>query len=123
MISLMIGGASIALLIFALVDVIRSDSYTFKYLDKLTWIFIVVLLPLVGSILWFAIGRVYSPSPAATQYDGPPGPPRAAARPLAPTEEEEQAAIENEIAFHENEARIRRLEAELKARRAKGEEA
>jgi hypothetical protein len=39
------------------------------------------------------------------------------------TAEEEQAAIEKEIAFHENEARIRRLEAELRAKRERGDTA
>jgi hypothetical protein len=115
MFSIAVGAASLALLVFALVDVIRS--YSFKNLDKLTWVFIVVLLPLVGSILWFVLGKVYEERPSA-RFIAPERP-----EPAPMTPEEEQAAIEREIAFHENEARIRRLEADLRAKRERGDTA
>ncbi|MGO2745301.1 PLDc N-terminal domain-containing protein [Microbacterium sp.] len=48
-----------ALTIAALIDVImRADSQV-KRMPKMVWIIIVILLPLIGSLLWFALGREY----------------------------------------------------------------
>lgn len=49
----------IALMIGALIDIITRDDSQVKYLPKMVWIILVVLLPLIGSILWFALGREY----------------------------------------------------------------
>jgi Phospholipase_D-nuclease N-terminal len=46
-----------ALWIFCLVDVITSIEGTTRNLPKMGWIFIVLLLPLVGSVLWLVAGR------------------------------------------------------------------
>lgn len=50
----------IALMIGALIDVITRDDSQVKYLPKMVWIIIVILLPLIGSVLWFTIGREYA---------------------------------------------------------------
>ena len=50
----------IALMIGALIDVITRDDSQVKYLPKMVWVIIVILLPLIGSALWFALGREYS---------------------------------------------------------------
>ncbi len=52
----------IALMIFALIDLITRDDSQVKYLPKMVWIIIVILLPLIGSALWFALGREYGGS-------------------------------------------------------------
>ncbi|MDQ0642288.1 PLDc N-terminal domain-containing protein [Microbacterium murale] len=49
----------IALMIIALIDIIKRDDSQVKYLPKMVWIIIVILLPLIGSALWFALGREY----------------------------------------------------------------
>ncbi|GGF22966.1 PLDc N-terminal domain-containing protein [Echinicola rosea] len=41
--------------ILTIIDVVRSKFHTDT--DKVIWVLIVVLLPLVGSVLWFLIGR------------------------------------------------------------------
>ncbi len=51
---------TIALMVFALVDIIRRDDSQVRFLPKLVWLLLVVLLPLLGSALWFAIGREYA---------------------------------------------------------------
>lgn len=53
---------TVALMIVALVDIIRRDDAAVRFLPKLAWIIIVILLPLIGSILWFAIGRDWGDS-------------------------------------------------------------
>jgi hypothetical protein len=50
----------IAVMIGALVDIIKRDDSQVKFLPKMAWIIIVILLPLIGSLLWFALGREYS---------------------------------------------------------------
>ncbi|WEK60414.1 MAG: PLD nuclease N-terminal domain-containing protein [Candidatus Microbacterium colombiense] len=49
----------IALMIGALIDIITRDDSQVKHLPKMVWIIIVILLPLVGSLLWFGLGREY----------------------------------------------------------------
>ena len=43
----------VVLLIWALVDILKSE---FTGSNKLIWVLVVILLPLLGSILYFAIG-------------------------------------------------------------------
>ncbi|PRB16500.1 PLD nuclease N-terminal domain-containing protein [Microbacterium sp. MYb62] len=70
----------IALMIGALVDIFTRDSSLVKYLPKLAWIVIVILLPLVGALLWFALGREYGESGIQIPRM------RRAERPTAPTD-------------------------------------
>jgi hypothetical protein len=114
MIQLLLTVGSLALMIFALVDVITSDSWKFRYLDKVSWVFIVILLPLIGSILWLIVGK----QPTESQDRGTFGDPRRYESTVSQqSPQDDAAAVEREIEFHEREARIRRLEAELKAKR------
>ncbi|MFJ4046796.1 PLDc N-terminal domain-containing protein [Microbacterium sp. NPDC089987] len=50
---------TIALMVFALVDIIRRDDGQVRFMPKFVWLLLVVLLPLLGSVLWFALGREY----------------------------------------------------------------
>ncbi|MEY9851499.1 hypothetical protein ABH923_001177 [Leifsonia sp. EB41] len=104
--------------VVALIDIILRDSSQVKHLPKVAWIFIVILLPLIGGVLWFAVGREYSGAGyRGAGYRHPRGTydvreqATPAARPLST--EEQLAALEREI---END-RIRQLEAELRTRR------
>jgi hypothetical protein len=42
------------LLLFALIDLLRSN---FKGYDKLVWALVVIFIPVIGAILYFVIGR------------------------------------------------------------------
>ncbi len=130
----------LALVVGALVDIITSEQWRIKHLPKAFWIIIVILMPLIGSVLWFAIGREYTrpidrggfgdprrreqPAPIVSDsvshaslpgssilgYSGRDG--------SGPsTTERELAALEREIAAYEKADRIRHLEEELRARR------
>ncbi|MFF9561742.1 PLD nuclease N-terminal domain-containing protein [Leifsonia sp. NPDC014704] len=117
------------LFVFALVDIILRPSEQVRHLPKLAWVFVVILLPLIGSILWFAIGREYDASSGRRRTLRMPtvhAEPTAAAprRDLAPNSTEAQlAALEREIAEAERDQRIRRLEEELRRRTDAGETA
>jgi hypothetical protein len=49
----------LALMIGALIDLITRDNSQVKHLPKMVWIILVVVLPLIGSVLWFLLGREY----------------------------------------------------------------
>lgn len=105
-----------ALVIAALVDIITRQDGQAQHLPKLVWILLVVLLPVIGSILWFAVGREYSTPVNLGSF----GDPRRREDPdsfRGTTTEQELAALDREIAFHEKQAEIDRLEAKLHARR------
>ncbi|MBB5632543.1 hypothetical protein BKA04_000766 [Cryobacterium mesophilum] len=124
------------LMIGALVDLITIDPSRVKHLPKFGWIIIAILLPLIGSILWFVIGREY----VQVVDRGGFGDPRRREQSTAPTmdfgraaradrmadsgdTEAQLAALNREIAAHERAERIRHLEEELEAkRREKGSE-
>jgi Phospholipase_D-nuclease N-terminal len=99
-------------IIFVLVDIITKENWQIKNLPKVTWVFIVIFLPLIGAILWFALGREWD-SPKETISFGDP---RRRENSTAPAERTDLENIDLEIAFHEKQARIRRLEAEIAER-------
>jgi hypothetical protein len=113
-------GLGLVLVIFALADVIAGDGSHIKNLDKLTWVFVIILLPVIGSILWFIVGREWG---GASRHDlgsfGSPQRAQAAGFTELSTTERELAALEAEIAFHEKQDRVRKLEAELEAKRSR----
>jgi len=110
----------IVLVVGALVDIVTRPDGQVKHLPKTVWVLLVVLLPMIGSIVWFVAGREYA-TPVPLGSFGDPrrrAAPSTAQRPL--TTEEELAALDREIAFHEKQDRIARLEAEAEARRKLG---
>jgi hypothetical protein len=112
---LVLPGLGLLLMVFALVDIIRADRWSIRHLDKSLWIIIVILLPLIGSVLWFAIGRDYDRSIDLGSFGDPRR--RDVLPPVESTTERELAALDREIERQEQDDRIRRLEAELRARR------
>lgn len=115
----------VMLMVGALVDMITLDASRVKYLPKMAWIIIVILIPLVGGILWFLVGREYLPRAdrsggAVHRPWAQPGHSRNHPSDLSVRDAEaELAALDREIAEHERAERIRRLEAELEEKRRK----
>lgn len=111
---------TLLLMIGALADIITRDQSQVRHLPKLVWIILVILIPLVGSILWFVVGHEY----AAPADRGTFGDPRRWEKPepVARDTAAELAALEREIEANEKSDRIRKLEAELEQkRRSKGD--
>jgi len=119
----------LVLLIAALADIITRPDWQVLHLPKIVWVLLVILIPLVGSILWFAIGREYvgrggtsaAPAPhaagAATPDARPAGlPPRSRL-----STEQQLEELEKEFAYYEAQERIRQLEAEIEERRKRSE--
>ena len=122
---LVISLAVLVLVVAALVDIITRPEESVNHLPKVGWVILVVVLPLIGSIVWFAVGHEYS-----TPVDrGTFGDPRRrgeqsrssdADNALGSTEEQ-LARLDREIEFHEKQARIAELQAKLDARRKDAE--
>lgn len=60
--------AVLAIFVYGLVDVIRTDKHLTRGISKTAWIVVMVVLPVVGAALWFIIGRPRGSSPAPQSY-------------------------------------------------------
>ncbi|MGO3321098.1 MAG: PLD nuclease N-terminal domain-containing protein [Microbacterium gubbeenense] len=101
----LIGALNLALFVASLVDIIRIPEDRVRYLPKMVWILVVILLPFIGSILWWVLGREYvqragRPRRAQRPAQQAPAP---AARPAFRTTEQQLADLERE----EYEAKLR----------------
>jgi hypothetical protein len=107
----------------ALIDIITKTDDRVKHLPKIVWILLVILLPLIGSIIWFAVGREYAPAVDRGTFGDPRRRNSTDVRPLPvhlgrpKTTEEQLADLDDEIERYNAQARIDQLEAELKKRR------
>lgn len=64
--------AILAIYVYGLVDVIRTDGRLTRGFSKTTWIIMVALLPLIGAALWFLIGRPRASAVAQPVYQHHP---------------------------------------------------
>ncbi|WP_226531619.1 PLDc N-terminal domain-containing protein [Microbacterium paraoxydans] len=110
----------IALMIGALIDIITRDNSLVKHLPKMVWIIIVILLPLIGSALWFAIGREYGDAgvqiPRMRRAQRPS--PQTDVRPAPPVD---RRTTEEQIADLDREIEEWRLRQEIEKRRRDGD--
>lgn len=113
----------IALMVAAMVDIIRKDDAQVRHLPKMAWVIIVILLPLIGSLLWFAIGREYSeaglriPRFPRTQTAARPTARQPEQRPASPVD---ARSTEQQIADLDREIEEWRLRQEIEKRRREG---
>lgn len=122
---IVLSAVTFLLVIAALVDIITRDDWQVKHLPKMVWILLVIFLPLIGSVLWFLVGREYGESDglgsALVRSRPRPGSrpqPTTASSEFRPrTTEEQLADLEREIEFHEKQARLQQLKAEAERRR------
>ena len=56
--------AVLVVFVYGLVDVIRTDPRQTKGISKPAWIVVQIVLPVIGAILWFLIGRPRGTTPA-----------------------------------------------------------
>lgn len=111
---------TLALMVFSLVDIIRRDDSQVKHMPKFVWLLLVVLLPLVGSVLWFAIGREYPES--GIRLGRPSHQRTAPSPPAAPPVRVDTRTTEEQIADLDREIEEWRLRQEIeKRKRDRGE--
>ena len=86
----------IAFWVFTIVDCAIQPSYRHRGVSKPVWLLIVVLLPVLGGILWFVVGRV-----------------RASALPTRSAPDDDIEFLGRIGTMSDQDERIRRLEEEL----------
>jgi len=52
-----LGFVALAFAIFCVVDVILTDTRRIRALKKWIWVVIVIVLPVIGGLLWFILGK------------------------------------------------------------------
>jgi hypothetical protein len=112
----------LALMVFALVDIIRRDDSQVRHMPKFVWLLLVILLPFIGSVLWFGIGREYPEGgirlgrPAPRQRFEP-------AQPAAPAVPVDTRTTEQQLADLDREIEEERLRSEIaKRKRERGDD-
>lgn len=48
---------AIGVILFALIDALMSDRSRVRGVSKPIWVLIILLVPVIGAVLWFAIGK------------------------------------------------------------------
>ena len=66
--------AVLAIFVYGLVDVIRTDGRLTRGISKPAWIIVMIVLPVVGAILWLLIGRPRGTPPVRQNYGHPTSP-------------------------------------------------
>lgn len=56
----------LALLVYALIDCIQTDSTIVRNLSKPLWVFLIVVVPIAGPIAWLVAGRPERARPAGS---------------------------------------------------------
>jgi len=110
---------TLVVMVIALIDAITRREDQVKHLPKFAWIFFIVLLPLIGSILWFALGREYEARSTPMSF-GDPRRWQKDAQPAPPPAPSESRTTEQQIADLEREMHLADLEEQVRRRRAEG---
>ncbi|OJX65907.1 MAG: hypothetical protein BGO95_05720 [Micrococcales bacterium 73-13] len=98
-----------AVMVFSIVDIATIDRSRVRHLPKFVWIVLVIVGSVLGSILWWTIGR------ARRDQGGAAGGARPKRRPAGPEDDPEFIDnIEQRRRNREQEQRIRDLERQLR---------
>ena len=98
----------ILLMIFAVVDIAVLERSRVRFLPKLAWIFLAVILPIAGPVIWFIVGRG---RPGESNSVSPSAPSSGRVGPVAPDDDPDFLGRLNRD--QEQEERIRELEKRL----------
>lgn len=114
----------LVVMVVALVDAITRREDQVKHLPKFAWILFIVMLPFIGSVLWFALGREWGGGREAVSFGDPRRWSRDAAPPAsAPVRRlADPRSTEEQLAALDREMEIAALEEQIRARRAASRE-
>jgi hypothetical protein len=104
-------------MVFALIDIIMRDEWQVRHLPKFGWILLVIFLPLIGTVLWFVIGREYGATSASEGIGSLIAQHRQAGyrqpAPEVSSTEQQLAELDREIEYYERRAELERLKREV----------
>lgn len=115
----------LAATVFAVIDIVTRDESRIRHMPKALWLILVILLPLLGMVLWFTIGREYPERNGGTPQPVRRAAPRAASRPSpmpapSPAPRGDTRTTEQQLADLDREIEEERLRAEARRRQAEG---
>lgn len=109
---------TLAIMVTALIDAITRREDQVKHLPKFAWILLIVIIPLVGSVLWFAIGREWSAPREAMSFGDPRRWSREQPAPAPAPRPNDTRSTAEQLADLEREIEIAELEEQVRRRRA-----
>jgi hypothetical protein len=107
------------IMVFSIVDIITIDSSRVKHLPKFFWVLLTILLSVIGTLLWFLVGRERLERRDGGRFAGAAGasqPPRRPTRPTrrGPTAPDDDPEFLSKLAREaEQQEKIRKLEERL----------
>lgn len=108
----------VLLVVLALISCLSAEEGELRALPRIIWVILILLFPLVGSIVYFAVGRPVTTTPRREHWRPGGGFPEATrpARPLAPDDDPEFLRKIDHQGKREDEDLLRRWEEDLKRR-------
>ncbi|MCJ1713532.1 PLDc N-terminal domain-containing protein [Microbacterium sp. M1A1_1b] len=103
---LVVAVAAVAFTVYALIDCATMPKARVRSLRKGIWVLLVIVLPVLGALLWFLLGRApASPQPTA-RYRGPEDDPdflgeQAPERPRTDKDQDDVTLRDLEEQFHD----------------------
>lgn len=79
----------IGLIVYTVIDVVRSENDERLGLHPAIWVLAILLFPLLGSVIWLAVSRGVRARPQGPARDRGRRPPRPSAGPVAPDDDPE----------------------------------
>ncbi|WP_417562397.1 PLDc N-terminal domain-containing protein [Microbacterium sp.] len=115
----------VAAMVVAIVDIVTRDDSQIKHMPKVLWLILVILLPLLGVILWFVLGREHAEgAPGVPRIPRPSRAPRTSSTPPAPPARPyDSRTTEQQLADLDREIEQERLRAEARRRQEGGGQA
>lgn len=52
-----LAAVALAFWVYTIIDCVRTEAFRVRGLPKPVWVLVVIVLPLIGGLLWFIIGR------------------------------------------------------------------
>jgi hypothetical protein len=73
MVKLLIGAVvvAVAFIVFTVVDCVSMPRHRVRALNRPLWVIVVLVLPIVGAVLWYLLGRAPARSATQQRYRGP----------------------------------------------------
>ncbi len=130
----LLGGFLLLFWLWALVDVILTDSLLVRNMAKGTWLFLVLMVPTIGAVAWVFFGRPegatvnpggqlhyesnpYRSSPSSGAFEDSPGWQRPGSAPSRPAQiEDGESLAVRQRKLLEKEAELAKREEALRAR-------
>jgi hypothetical protein len=107
----------LAFSVITLIDIITRPET--KHLPKIAWVILAIVIPIVGGIVWWAVGREYPERPVRA----PRAPARQAPIRIVDDRRIDRRTTEQQLADLEREIEADRLRAEIARRKAQRGEA